>query len=132
MATLRTVLTFTLLSLSVSPLYRTAAQEGEGSEVATVPCGTKTLAEIDRLIHEALEEYSNVTINCLSFDEHAALYKAIVSGFSNSAENRRFEFVCRSGVLIGFPINGSVSDSEYGSCLRCTEEENPCSEGKLH
>ena len=131
MATLRTILAFVLLSLSVPALYRTDAQEGAVSELATaIPCD-KTLTEINRLIDEALEEYSTVVINCLSFDGEEALRNAIVSGYSDSAENRRFEFVCRSGVLVGFPSNESVTETEYGGCLQCTDEADPCSEGKF-
>lgn len=132
MATLRTILTFVLLSLSVPPIYRTSAQEeGAGSEVATSIACDKTLTEIDALIHEALEEFVNVTINCYSFDSEAALRNAIVSGFSASAPNGRFDFVCRSGVLVGLPSNESATDTEYGSCLQCTDTESPCAGGEF-
>jgi hypothetical protein len=82
-----------------------------------------------------------VFINCLSFDEHGALERGIVSGH-DSSENMTMRFVieCASkgSVLVALQsemaanIMSDIRELEYSACVECEDTIDPCRTCKLH
>jgi len=74
----------------------------------------------------------NVSMNCISYVQNGALYRAIASGFSERDSDMRYVFTCTENVLIAQLSNESVSMTDMDSaCVRCEDVPQPCMSRKF-
>lgn len=78
-----------------------------------------------------------VFINCLSFDEHGALRRGIVSGHDSRSENQTMRFMIEcaskdSRILVALQsemeanITSDIRELEYSACVECEDSIDHC------
>ena len=110
----------------------------------TSPCSLP-LSELNQTINEDIFPNGyEVFVNCLSFDEHGALERGIISGHdTSSSENNTMRFVIEcaskgSSILValqsGMPANvtSDIRELGYSACVECEDSTDPCRTRKLH
>lgn len=107
------------------------------STITNVPCSLP-LNRLNQTITEDLfPSVYEVFINCLSFDEHGALRRGIVSGHDSRSENQTMRFMIEctskdSRILVALQsemeanITSDIRELEYSACVECEDSIDHC------
>ena len=144
-AAIRTPILSLLLSMLAWMLAQTVtvtSSEVIADDSNVSPSCSLPLNRLNQAISEDIfQDGYEVFINCLSFDEHGALKRGIVSG-QESSENQTMRFVieCASegSILVALQsemaanITSDIREQEYTACMECEDSIDPCRTRKLH